>query len=81
MKYNLSKKNAEGKWWSWGTRSQNQWGNYQVSFKITPEFKKMISELPEGSWLNFSEFEQKEKQTEHDKAKTNGYQPQGDEVF
>lgn len=59
MNFKVSKKKTDGKWWSWGSIKENQYGNLQLSFKNTPEFKQMINES--GDWLNFSLFEDKPK--------------------
>ena len=75
MKYKLSKKNDQGKWWSYGYFAENQWGNYQASFKVTQELKKVFAEAEEGSYINFSAFEDKGKPSKHQQDKANGYQP------
>lgn len=61
MKKNLSLKNKEGKWWSYGSIAQNKFGNEQASFKVTPELKDLFGKAEVGSWINFSIFEAKPK--------------------
>jgi hypothetical protein len=76
--YKISRKKPDGKWWGWGSLKRNQYGNLQVSFKNTPEFREMIAQA--GEWLNFSCFDANEsKTTSYEKAKGNGYQPQQEE--
>ncbi len=73
----LSTKNPEGKWWTYGRISTNQFGNEQVSFKL--DNLKLLVEQAEAmnkEWVNLSIFEKKEKQNAHYEAKANGYQPQ-----
>ncbi len=57
MNFNLSKKNSQDKWWTWGSFKKNKWENYQASFKATKEFKEMIANLKDDEWINFSGFE------------------------
>jgi hypothetical protein len=61
MNYKVSKKNASGKFWSYGNIKQNQWGNLTLGFKVTPELKAIFNDAAEGSWINFSLFEDKPK--------------------
>ena len=74
MEYNLTKK-IDGKWVTFGSFANNQYGNLQASFKKTPEFMKFINES-EG-WVNFSAFWKKSKDdkpiSNHSKAKADGY--------
>ena len=76
MDFKLSKKNGGEKWWTWGNFRKNKWGNYQASFKVTPEFKKLINDVPDGEYINFSAFEDKKEVDSHNEAKGNAYQPQ-----
>lgn len=46
---------VNGKWWTFGSLKTNQYGNLQLSFKNTPELKKLI--LEGGEWINFSLFD------------------------
>ena len=55
-KYKVSKKNAQGKWWSWGNVSKNQYGNHSLGFKVTPELKAIFNGTADGEWVNFSLF-------------------------
>ena len=60
MKYKLSRKNENGKWWTYGQFETNQWGNLQASFKIE-NLEKAI-EIAKNDpkckgWINFSAFE------------------------
>lgn len=56
MNYKLSRKKPDtGKWWTYGSLKNNQWGNLQASFK-----KSALQELidtTEGDWINLSAFE------------------------
>jgi len=79
MDFKLSKKNGGDKWWTWGSFRKNKWGNYQASFKVTPEFKKLIVDTPDGEYINFSAFEYKKEIDSHNEAKGNGYAPQDDD--
>lgn len=79
MDFKLSKKNENGKWWSWGSVKTNQYGNNQASFKVTEQFKKLVNDTPTDTWLNFALFENTEKKVDaHNTAKANAYQPQND---
>lgn len=60
MEYKLSAK-RNGKFWNYGSFKKNKWGNYQASFKVTPEFLELAN-ASQGQWLNFSAFEDKPKQ-------------------
>ena len=79
MKYKLSRKNENGKWWTYGQFETNQWGNLQASFKIE-NLEKAI-ELAKNDpkckgWINFSAFED-----DKPKQQTNNYtQELSDEV-
>ena len=58
--YKVSKKTGAGKWWSYGSIKKNQWGNYTLGMKMTPELRQLLNETQDGQWLNFSLFESKE---------------------
>ena len=60
--YKVSKKNASGKFWSYGNVKKNQWGNLTLGFKVTPELKSIFLDMPDGSWVNFALFEDKPKE-------------------
>jgi hypothetical protein len=83
MNFKISAKLAStGKFWQFGSIKTNQWGNLQLSMKNTQQLKDFVNNG--GEWLNFSLFEE-DKQTPHNQAKQNGYQPQakpdlGDEI-
>lgn len=77
MKYNLTKKMENGKWFTFGQIRDNKFGNQDCSFKITNEFLDLIEKSKEKGWLNLSCFEAKdEAPTPHQEAKANGYAPQ-----
>lgn len=62
MNFKLSKKRQDtGKYWTYGSFKKNQWGNYQASFKVTPELLKLFKEH-EDSYINFSAFEDEKKE-------------------
>lgn len=77
MNYNLSRKNAAGKWWTYGTIKPNQYNNNQASFKVNA--LKDLIELAEKEgkeWVNLSLFENKgvgEKQAEPAQNKASGF--------
>lgn len=58
MDFKLSKKNKEGKWYTYGYISTNQWGNNQASFKLT-SLKGLVAlaESEGKEWVNLSLFE------------------------
>lgn len=64
MNYKVSKKNGQGKWWSYGSIKKNQYDNLSLGFKVTPELKAIFSEAQEGGWVNFALFEDKPKESE-----------------
>lgn len=53
MNYKVSKKRGE-KFWQYGSIKKNQWGNLQLSMKVTKELKELVNSGEE--WLNFSLF-------------------------
>ena len=61
MDKNVSAKRKDtGKWWGFGNIRVNQWGNEQLSFKKTPEFKAFLRACFEDDtteWINFSLFD------------------------
>lgn len=60
MKFKLSRKNAQKKWWSYGRFEKNQWGNYQASFKVDSllEAIELAKQEPNyKGYINFSGFE------------------------
>jgi len=62
MNYKLSRKNKDGKWWTYGGIKKNQWDNLQASFKLS-SLKELV-ELAEGEgkeWVNLSMFEDEAK--------------------
>lgn len=61
---NVSAKRANGKWFNFGKLKTNQYGNLQLSFKNTPEFKAFVN--GSGEWINFSLFEDKPKEVDVD---------------
>ena len=60
MKYKLSMKNENGKWWTYGNYEKNQWGNFQASFKVE-NLEKAIDIAKNNpnykGYINFSAFE------------------------
>lgn len=65
MNKKLSRKNAQGKWWTYGNIKINQWGNEQASFKVSSLQELIQLAESEGKeWVNLSLFddEQKDKQ-------------------
>jgi hypothetical protein len=59
MNYKVSAK-KDGKWLNFGRVQTNKYGNLQLSFKNTTDFKKLVNDG--GEWLNFSLFEDKPKE-------------------
>jgi len=74
--YKLASK-INGKWFNHGSFKKNQWNNYTVGLKVTPELIELI-ESKRGGWINLSAFEDngERKQSSHNEAKKDGYQPQ-----
>ena len=71
MKYKLSRKNENGKWWTYGQFETNQWGNLQASFK-RENLEKAI-EIAKNDpkckgWINFSAFEDDGKKPNNNQA-------------
>jgi hypothetical protein len=77
--YSVKKKNASGKFWSYGNVKRNQYGNLSLGFKVTPELKAIFNDAEDGQWVNFSLFEEEKKPTAHDIAKQDGYAPSLDD--
>ena len=64
--YNLCKKQG-AKWWTFGKFAKNKWGNFGASFKVTQEFKDLVSNCEIGTYLNLSAFEDdRDKRYKHD---------------
>jgi hypothetical protein len=76
MQYEVKAK-RNGKFWGFGRIQKNKWDNLQLSMKVTPELIELVT-ANQGGWLNFSLFEPREPQSEHNAAKANAYQPQDD---
>lgn len=60
MDHKVSAKKPDGKWWTFGSLKTNQYGNLQLSFKNTDDFKAFVN--GSGEWINFSLFEDKPKE-------------------
>lgn len=50
-----------GKWWTYGNIKKNQWGNWSMSMKVTPELMALLEEK-KGQYVNFSLFEDGKKE-------------------
>ncbi len=57
--YKVSAK-RNGKFWTFGSLKKNQWGNWSIGLKVTPELKQYMADN-DGRYINFSLFEQEEK--------------------
>ena len=87
MNFKLSRKNAEGKWWTYGNLKENQWGNNQASFKVS-SLKELIAlaEAESKEWVNLRTFPYEAKPDAaveaHTEAKGNAYvaEPDLDDV-
>jgi hypothetical protein len=84
MDKKLSMKKADGKWWTYGSLKTNQWGNEQVSFKLST-LEELVAELKAQNkeWGNLSLFDNDKLKPndgyqKHNEDKSNGYQPQED---
>jgi hypothetical protein len=53
--YKISAKRND-KWWTYGNLKKNQWGNYTIGMKVTPELMALL-EGKQGQYVNFSLFE------------------------
>lgn len=53
---NVAKK-IDGKWKTFGQIKKNNYGNYQLSFKVTDE---LLKEFQIGGWANFALFDKEE---------------------
>jgi hypothetical protein len=59
---NLTTKNPQGKWWTYGTYNpSNKNGREVVGIKISKEFKELINSINEGDYINFLVVEKKER--------------------
>lgn len=73
--YKLSAKREDtGRFWSFGKMSVNQFGNWSIGIKVTPELKALVN-AKDGGYINLSVFEDERKQTHHSAAKANAYAP------
>jgi len=66
MNYRVSAKLQTGKWFGFGNIKENKFGNLQLSFKNTQQFKDFVNEG--GEWLNFSLFADDEEKKAMQKA-------------
>lgn len=55
-KYKISKK-VNDKWFTFGNFGPNQWGNQSLGIRVTPELRELLENADDGSWINFSAFE------------------------
>ena len=60
MNFKVSKK-INDKWVSVGNIKQNQYGNPALGLHCTPQLKQLIADTPDGKWINFALFENKDK--------------------
>jgi hypothetical protein len=59
---NLTTKNSQGKWWTYGTYNpSNKNGREVVGIKVSKEFKELVNSVQEGDYINFLVVERKEK--------------------
>lgn len=76
MDYNLSRKNKEGKWWTYGRVRYNKWGNLRASFKVS-SLKELVAlaESEQAEWVDLSMFENKQDnaQQQHSFDKGNAF--------
>lgn len=60
--YTVKRKGEDGKYFSYGNVKKNQFGNYSLGLKVTPELKALVQLAEIKSWLNFSMFDEKPKE-------------------
>ncbi len=53
--YNVRKK-INDKWTTVGNVGKNKYDQYQLGLRCTPALKKLISEMTDDAWVNFSLF-------------------------
>jgi len=59
---NLTTKNSQGKWWTYGTYNpSNKNGREVVGIKVSKEFKELVNSVQEGDYINFLVVEKKER--------------------
>lgn len=78
MNYNLSSKNANGKFQTYGRITKNKWDNNQASFKVSA-LKELIelAESKNSEWVNLSLFDNIPKPADkHTIDKGNGFAPE-----
>lgn len=82
-KYKVSAKRADtGKWWTFGNLKKNNYGNLQLSLKVSEDLKNLIRGKKDGEYVNFSLFEDDDsKNNAHNKAKGDAYAPQNDDPY
>lgn len=79
MNFKLSRKNAEQKWWTYGSFKKNQWDNYQASFKISNLEEAIDLAKQKGDeWINFSAFEDDKQESPQQVSNEPSY-PQDDD--
>lgn len=67
--YKVSAKRPDtGKYWTYGNLKKNQWGNWSLGMKVTPELIKLL-ESKDGGYVNFSLFADDEKREVPTEAK------------
>lgn len=82
-KYKVSAKRTDtGKWWTFGSVKKNTYGNLTLGLKVSEDLKNLIRAKKDGEYVNFSLFEDDEgKDSNHNKAKRDGYAPQNDDLY
>lgn len=59
MKFKVSKK-IEDKWTTFGNIKPNKWDKLSLGIRCTAQLKKLIADIPEGEWINFALFDDKD---------------------
>ena len=67
--YKVSAKRTTGKWWTFGSLKKNQFGNWSIGLRVTPELKDLI-EANDGKYINFALFEDEGKREVPQEAQT-----------
>jgi hypothetical protein len=57
MNYKLSKKNADNKWWTYGSfKKSDKYGTYSANFKVS-SLRDLIELAGTEEWITLSAFE------------------------
>ena len=52
----IKRKMTDGKYFTFGNVKKNQFGNYSLGLKVTPQLIALLQSAKEGEWVNLNLF-------------------------